>query len=142
MASSFQYWPPQSIQLYSMENHLSQSQQNNHLKDNVNLYSESKTLKVRGQATAIIKQKLFRSLPTRPANKKVLLFGDDGHICDNIRGFLESIRIGYSHVKNFDSDISVLPKLYDRNSNPDFASIIFCSFRKSCLSFYAGSLPF
>ena len=73
----------------------------------------------------------FRSLPTRPANKKVLLFGDDSHVCDNIRGFLESIRIGYSHVKNFDSDVSILPKLYDRNSNPDFASVIFCSFRKS-----------
>lgn len=83
----------------------------------------------------------FRSLPTRPANKKVLLFGDDGHVCDNIRGFLEAIRIGYSHVKNFDSDISVLPKLYDRNSNPDFASVIFCSFRKSYPSFHAGPLP-
>ena len=85
-----------------------------------------------------IKKTYLRSLPTRPANKKVLLFGDDGHVCDNIRGFLEAIRIGYSHVKNFDSDISVLPKLYDRNSNPDFASVIFCSFRKSCRSFHVG----
>lgn len=83
----------------------------------------------------------FRSLPTRPANKKVLLFGDDGHVCDNIRGFLEAVRIGYSHVKNFDSDISVLPKLYDRNSNPDFASVIFCSFRNSYRLFHAGPLP-
>ena len=132
MASSFYYQPPQSIQLYSMERHLSLSQQN-HLNDNVNLYSESQKSRV-----CKYQKTYLRSLPTRPANKKVLLFGDDGHVCDNIRGFLEAIRIGYSHVKNFDSDISVLPKLYDRNSNPDFASVIFCSFRKSCRSFHVG----
>jgi hypothetical protein len=61
-----------------------------------------------------------------PINKKVLLIGEDGHICDNIRVFLESTRIPYFHLKNQpDND---LPILYDKNLIPNFTSFIFCSF--------------
>ena len=64
---------------------------------------------------------------SNPINKKVLLIGEDSHVCDNIRVFLEATRIPYHHLKN--QPDNELPLLYDKNLIPNFTSFIFCSFR-------------
>ena len=73
-------------------------------------------------------QYFFSKLSTQP-NKNVLLLGETDKSCKGVRLFLEQNRIDYKLVtertlKDFDKKY-----LYGQNEIPNFASIVFCSFR-------------